>query len=291
MKINTIALWAFISIIFALLTGCSDSKSFDINKNITVISREEGSGTRGAFVELLGIDETTSEGKKKDNTVKTSDITQSTGVMLTNVEQNKYAIGYISVGSLNDNVKALKIDGIEPTMDNVKNGRYDISRPFNIVVKPNLSPEASDFISFIMSAEGQEVVRKNGCVDVTDNPPAYSSNKPTGKITISGSSSVAPVIEKLKEAYEEINPDVNIELNQSDSSMGISNTVDGICDIGMASREINDSELQSGIDCLTIATDGLVLIINKENPVMSLSKEQIHSIYTGESVKWSDLNA
>lgn len=290
---------ASLVLIGSAFTGCnssngesssssSDSNAFDMSKNITVISREEGSGTRGAFVELLGIEEKNSDGSKTDRTVKTADITQSTGVMLTSVAQNKYAIGYISLGSLNDTVKALKVDGAEATVANVKSGAYKISRPFNIVTKDGLSEVAQDFIDFILSSEGQKVVEDSGYIAVEEGAAAYSGSRPAGKVTVAGSTSVTPVMEKLKEAYIKVNPNAQIEINPSDSSMGVSNTVDGICDIGMASRAIKDSELEKGVKPEQIAIDGLAVIVNKENTTQGLTQEQICNIYIGQTTNWSD---
>lgn len=275
-------------LISSVLIGCSTAGgAVNSSENITVISREEGSGTRGAFVELLGIEEKDEDGNKVDRTVKTADITQSTGVMLTSVSQNKNAIGYISLGSLNDTVKALKVDGAEATVANIKSGEYEISRPFNIVTKDGLSETAQDFVSFILSAEGQKVVEENGYISVADET-TYNGTLPSGKITIAGSTSVSPVMEKLKEAYENVNPNAQIEINPSDSSMGIANAADGVCDIGMASRDIKDSELEKGVIPTQIAIDGLAVIVNKENPIEMLTREQICSIYIGQAVKWSE---
>lgn len=279
-------------LVSSVLSGCnleSGGKSdFDSSKAITVISREEGSGTRGAFVELLGIEEKNADGNKVDRTIKTADITQSTGVMLTSVAQNNYAIGYISLGSLNDTVKALEVDGAEATVDNVKSGSYKISRPFNIVTKDDLSEVAQDFILFILSSEGQKAVEDSGYIAITEDAAAYSGSRPSGKVSVAGSTSVTPVMEKLKEAYAKVNPNAQIEINPSDSSMGVANTIDGICDIGMASRAIKDSELEKGITPAQIAIDGLAVIVNKENPTSALSSEQICNIYIGLATNWSD---
>jgi phosphate transport system substrate-binding protein len=271
----------------SILSGCGE-REFNIGGDITVISREDGSGTRSAFVELFDIEKKDESGAKVDLTVQTADITQSTGVMITSVSQNTSAIGYISLGSLNDSVKALRIDNTEPTVENVKNGSYKISRPFNIVTKSNLSEVANDFINFILSTDGQKVVEENGYISATDNE-TYTSARPSGKITIAGSSSVSPVMEKLKEAYVEVNPNAAIEINQSDSTTGINSVINDICEIGMASRELKDSEKKSGITATTIAIDGIVVIVNKENTIDNLKKEQIRKIYTGNATKWSDV--
>lgn len=266
----------------------SAASSFDPAKSIAVISREEGSGTRGAFIELIGIEQKNAEGKKIDNTTEEASITNSTSVMMTSVAGNPYAIGYISLGSLNNTVKALKIDGVDATADNIKSGAYKVARPFNIVTKGTVSEVAQDFMDFILSVDGQAVVEKNGYinVEVIDN---YTSKKPTGKIVVAGSSSVTPVMEKLKEAYAAINPNATIEVQQSDSTTGVNSAIDGICDIGMASREIKDSELEKGVTPTVIAIDGIAVIVNNENTVNGLSADQVLAIYTGEATKWNEV--
>ena len=274
--------------VFTSFAGCATKSGFDMSSEITVISREDGSGTRGAFVELFGIEQKNANGEKVDYTVSTADITQSTGVMITSVSQNAHAIGYISLGSLNDSVKAMKIDGVAPTTENIKNGSYKISRPFNIVTKDNLSIAAKDFVDFILSSDGQKVVEQHGYIAASD-AAAFSGKKPQGKITIAGSSSVSPVMEKLKEAYLTINPNATIEINPSDSTTGVNSVMNNICDIGMASRELKESEIASGLTSTTIAIDGIAVIVNKKNTVDSLSAEQVKKIYTGEAVRWSDV--
>ena len=266
----------------------SSSSNFKASSDITVISREDGSGTRGAFIELFGVEQKNDAGEKVDYTVETASITQSTGVMMTSVEQNEYAIGYISLGSLNDTVKSVDIDGVEATVENIKSGDYKIARPFNIATGADLSDVASDFIDFIMSADGQKVIEGNGYITVSD-APAYSGTKQSGKITIAGSSSVTPVMEKLKEAYVAVNPDVTVEINQSDSTTGMNSVIDGICDIGMASRELKDSELEAGISPTVIAMDGITVIVSNDNPVENLTAEQVKQVYTGEITTWDSL--
>lgn len=261
------------------------------NDTISVISREDGSGTRGAFIELFGIEEKDAEGNKVDKTVKTSEETNSTGVMLTTVAGNKNAIGYVSLGSLDNTVKAVKIDGAEATVDNVKNGTYKVSRPFNIAVKEGLSEVAQDFVDYILSTEGQEVVQKNGYIPLEDTK-AYTSKNLSGKITLARSSSVTPVMEKLKEAYIALNSGVTIEIQQNDSTSGMNAAIDGICDIGMASRELKESETAAGLTGIVIATDGIAVIVNKDNAAAEdLTSEQVKKIYTGEITSWSALNA
>lgn len=266
----------------------SVASSFDTTKSIAVISREEGSGTRGAFIELIGIEQKNAEGKKIDNTTEEASITNSTSVMMTSVAGNPYAIGYISLGSLNNTVKALKIDGAEATADNIKSGVYKVARPFNIVTKGDISEAAQDFINFIMSADGQAIVEKNGYISV-EADGGYAGKKPSGKIVVAGSSSVTPVMEKLKEAYAAVNPNATIEVQQSDSTTGVNSAIDGICDIGMASREIKDSELEKGITPTVIAIDGIAVIVNNENTLENVSADQVLGIYTGEVTKWNGI--
>ena len=257
---------------------------------INVISREDGSGTRGAFIELFGIEQNNAEGKKIDYTTDDCDITNSTSVMMTSVAGNDCAIGYISLGSLNDTVKALAIDGTEASVENIKAGTYNIARPFNIATLTETSEAAQDFIAFIMSAEGQAVIEAKGYIAVVENAAAFEGGKASGKIVIAGSSSVTPVMEKLTEAYMAINGNVEIELQQSDSSSGMTSTRDGVCDIGMASRELKDSELEAGLIPMTIAMDGIAVIVSNDNEVNGLTTEQVRDIYMGEITDWSDVN-
>ncbi|WP_080799611.1 substrate-binding domain-containing protein [Arabiibacter massiliensis] len=254
---------------------------------VSVYSREDGSGTRGAFVELFGIEEKDASGEKVDMTTMSAAITNSTSVMMTSVASDENAIGYISLGSLNDTVKALDIDGVQPTADNVKSGEYKIARPFNIVTKDGLSEVAQDFVSFIMSADGQKIVEENGYIAVGEGA-AYAASGKSGKIVAAGSSSVTPVMEKLAEAYKALNPDVAIEVNQSDSTTGVNMAVEGTCDIGMASRELKDSETAAGVKPTVIAQDGIAVIVNAAASVDGLTSDQVKAIYTGELVTWED---
>ena len=263
---------------------------FALADEINVISREDGSGTRGAFVELFGIEQKNAEGKKVDYTTDECDITNSTSVMMTSVAGNDCAIGYISLGSLNDTVKALAIDGAEATVENIKAGTYNVARPFNIATLAQTSEAAQDFIAFIMSAEGQAVIEAKGYIAVVENAAAFEGGKVSGKIVIAGSSSVTPVMEKLAEAYMAINSNVEIELQQSDSSSGMTSTRDGVCDIGMASRDLKDSEMEAGLVPMTIAMDGIAVIVSNDNEVNGLTTEQVRDIYMGEITEWSDVN-
>lgn len=256
--------------------------------DINVISREDGSGTRGAFIELFKIEEKNEAGEKVDLTTDEAEITNSTAVMMTSVAGDKSSVGYISLGSLNDTVKALNIDGAEANVDNIKSGDYKVSRPFNIVTTGNESELASDYIKFILSEQGQKVVEENGYIS-KENNGSYEASGLSGKLVVAGSSSVTPVMEKLKEAYSALNPDVTIEVQQSDSTTGVTNALDGICDIGMASRELKDSEIEKGASGTVIALDGIAVIVNNENPTEELSSEQIKDIYTGNVTDWSEL--
>lgn len=267
----------------------SSSESSSSGGKITVISREDGSGTRGAFVELFGVEEEV-DGETMDMTVDTADITNSTSVMMTSVADNVNAIGYISLGSMNDTIKALNIDGAEATADNIKNGTYKVSRPFNIVTKEGLSEVAQDFIAYILSDEGQAVVEENNYISESSTGP-YAGTSPAGSITVSGSSSVTPVMEKLKEAYAAVNPNAEIEIQQSDSTTGVNGAIEGICDIGMASRELKESETSQGVTAQVIALDGIAVIVNNDNPVSEATSDQIKQIYTGEITDWSELSS
>lgn len=291
MKLKKLAVAAMVATMaVTTLAGCGSSSSgkFDTSKKISVVSREDGSGTRGAFVELMGVEQKDSDGNKVDYTTTEAIVTNSTSVMMTSVSGDTYGIGYISLGSLNDTVKAIKIDGVEATVEKIKDGSYTVSRPFNIATKENVSEVAQDFIDFIMSSDGQKVIEANGYISVSD-AAAYAGSKPSGKIVIAGSSSVTPVMEKLKEAYLAVNTSASIEIQESDSTTGMTSAIEGICDIGMASRELKDSEAEKGITGLTIAMDGIAVIVNKDSAVDNLTKEQVMKIYTGEYTKWSDV--
>lgn len=268
--------------------GAADAAAagdFDTTSSIAVYSREDGSGTRGAFIELFGIEEKDESGEKVDNTTEEAIITNSTDVMLTSVAGDTYAIGYVSLGSLNDTVKAAKIDGAEATVENIKSGTYTIARPFNIATTGEVSDAAQDFINYIMSAEGQAVITENGYIG-SDDAAAYETNGASGKVVVGGSSSVSPVMEKLIEAYKAVNANVEIELQTSDSTTGMTGAADGTLDIGMASRELKDSETEAGLTATQIAMDGIAVIVNQSNPVEDISSETVKGIFTGEITSW-----
>lgn len=287
MKINLKKIIAS-AILASSVLSCFAAPRFNRKKAISVLSREDGSGTRGAFIELFGIEKKDPNGKKIDYTTDEAAITNSTAVMITSVAGNRYAIGYVSLGSLNDSVKAVKIDGADATVANINNGSYKISRPFNIAIKNNLSDVAQDFINFIVSEEGQKVIAANKYIQI-QNIKSYTSTKASGKVVVAGSSSVSPVMEKLIEAYKSVNPNAKIELQTSDSTTGVTNAINGTCDIGMASRGLKDSEKSKGVNEVTIAIDGIAVIVNKDNTTNNLTKNQVEQIFTGNITKWSDV--
>jgi phosphate transport system substrate-binding protein len=267
----------------------SDATSdWDETSDVTIVSREDGSGTRGAFIELFGIEEKQDDGTKVDMTTTDAQITNNTSVMLTTVADNEYAIGYVSLGSMNDSVKALKIGGAEATAENIENGSYKVSRPFNIAVKKDLNNEvAKDFMSFIMSTEGQKVVADEKYIAVADVKD-YAGTKPSGSCVVGGSSSVSPLMEKLIEAYKAVNPNASIELQTSDSTTGMTSTIEGSYDIGMASRELKDEEAAE-LEPTVIATDGIAVIVNNANPLDELSADQVKDIYVGNVSTWDEI--
>ncbi len=268
------------------VAACSNNASDD---TIHVLTREQGSGTRGAFIELFGIEQEDENGEKVDHTTETAEETNSTSVMLTTVQGDPNAIGYVSLGSLNDKVKAVKIDGAVASVDTVKDGSYKVSRPFNIVTGENLSDLASDFITYIMSAQGQEVIEEEGYISEGNQGDYTAPQGLSGTITVAGSSSVTPVMEKLAEAYEVLNPDVQIDVQQSDSTTGVNNAIEGLCDIGMASRELKDSELASGVKGTKICIDGIAVIVNNDNSLENLTSDQVMKIFTGEITSFSEV--
>ena len=301
-----IAMAAVVGMVAGLATGCGGSNSdssadstgsdakteasadFDTSSDITIVSREDGSGTRGAFIELFGIEEKDASGQKVDNTTAEAQITNSTSVMLTTVAGDDYAIGYVSLGSLDDSVKALKIDGAEATADNIKSGDYKVARPFNIATKKGSDNELSkDFISFIMSKEGQQIVNDNGYIGV-EATESYKASGKKGKITLAGSTSVAPLMDKLKDEYVKLNADASIEIQESGSSAGIQSAIEGATEIGMSSRELKDEEAKE-LQVQKIALDGIAVIVNTENQVTNLTSDQIKKIYTGDLTDWTDV--
>ena len=315
MKKKTVSLLMTMALTAAMLAGCGSSNAadtaattdttadaeettdaaadtaatdFDTEEDISVYSREDGSGTRGAFIELFGVEEKDANGEKIDNTTEDATITNNTSVMMTGVAGDDYAIGYVSLGSLNDTVKALKIDGVEPTVENIKSDSYKVYRPFNIATKGEVSEAAQDFIDYILSAEGQQIVSDEGYITIDDAAPAFAGGQASGSVTVAGSSSVSPVMEKLAEAYMKLNGNVKIEIQTSDSTTGMTSAIDGVCDIGMASRELKDTETAE-LTATVIAQDGIAVVVNNNNPIDSLTKDQVKSIYVGETTSWSEV--
>ena len=309
MKKKTVSLLMIMALTAAMLAGCGSTETadttaatditaeaentaatadFDTDEDISVYSREDGSGTRGAFIELFGVEEKDANGEKIDNTTEDATITNNTSVMMTGVAGDDYAIGYVSLGSLNDTVKALKIDGVEPTVENIKSDSYKVYRPFNIATKGEASEAAQDFIDYILSAEGQQIVSNEGYITVDDAAPAFAGGQASGSVTVAGSSSVSPVMEKLAEAYMKLNGNVKIEIQTSDSTTGMTSAIDGVCDIGMVSRELKDTEAEK-LTATVIAQDGIAVVVNNNNPIDNLTKDQVKSIYVGETTSWSEV--
>ena len=315
MKKKTVSLLMTMALTAAMLAGCGSSNAadtaattdttadaeettdaaadtaatdFDTEEDISVYSREDGSGTRGAFIELFGVEEKDANGEKIDNTTEDATITNNTSVMMTGVAGDDYAIGYVSLGSLNDTVKALKVDGVEPTVENIKSDSYKVYRPFNIATKGEVSEAAQDFIDYILSAEGQQIVSDEGYITIDDAAPAFAGGQASGSVTVAGSSSVSPVMEKLAEAYMKLNGNVKIEIQTSDSTTGMTSAIDGVCDIGMASRELKDTETAE-LTATVIAQDGIAVVVNNNNPIDNLTKDQVKSIYVGETTSWSEV--
>ncbi|GFN36182.1 substrate-binding domain-containing protein [Tepidimicrobium xylanilyticum] len=267
----------------------SNNNSFDTNRTINVITREEGSGTRGAFVEIVGILEKDENGNENDRTYSEAIVQNSTNAVMTTVAGDEYSIGYISLGSLNNSVKAVKVDGIEATAENILNGSYKVARPFNLAYKGDLTPLTQDFLNFILSAEGQEIVANEGYVQVDTQAPNYEANSlQSGTIVVAGSTSVTPLMEKFVEAYQKLNPDVSIEIQSTGSSAGMQSAMEGTANIGMASRELKESELKE-LKNVVVALDGIAIIVNNNNPTDNLSIDQIKSIYMGEITNWNEI--
>lgn len=261
------------------------ASDFDNTQAITVITREEGSGTRGAFIELTGVEEKNEAGEKVDNTSAGAATQNSTNGVMTTVANDETAIGYISLGSLNDTVKAVTVGGVAASADTVKDGTYTLARPFNIVTNGDATdPLAVDFLNFCMSTEGQTIATEEGYIG--GEGEAFESTMPSGSITVGGSSSVSPLMEKLIEAYKAVNANASIELLTTDSTVGVSGALDGTYTIGMASRELKDSEVEAGAKATVLAMDGIAVIVNPANPIEDLTTEQIKSIYTGETTTW-----
>lgn len=290
MRLRKLLAAAVITAMAAAVTGCGSKAedtenknagaSWDMKSNISVVSREDGSGTRGAFIELLGVEE-------MNSITEEAGITNSTSVMISTIAGNEYAIGYISLGSLDDRVKAVKVDGAEASADNIKSGMYEITRTFNIVTKESVSEDVQDFINFIMSSEGQRIIAENNYIPVED-VQRYEPNRAAGKIIVAGSSSVSSIMEKLKDAYMSVNKRVEIEIQISDSKAGITAALDGRCDIGMVSRELEDMEKEEGLVTTAIALDGIAVIVNNASKIEDMTSDQIRAVFTGDALSWKE---
>lgn len=289
-----VAVMATVAMTMCMAAGCGNGgegdgvAEFDTSYDISVITREDGSGTRSAFIELVGIEQKDESGEKVDYTTEEAITMNSTSAVMSTVAGDEYAIGYVSLGSLNDTVKALKVDGAKATEENIKAGTYEVARPFNIATKGELSEVAKDFMDFILSTEGQAVVSESGYISL-DGVEPYAGSKPAGKVVVAGSSSVSPVMEKLKEAYVNMNPSADIEIQTNDSSTGMSMTSEGTCDIGMASRELKEAEIADGLVGTVIATDGIAVIVNHANTLENIAAEDIKNIYVGDVLTWDEI--
>lgn len=264
------------------LTACGTGTAKSENSIINVVSREEGSGTRSAFVELTGVEEKNADGNKQDNTSQEAIVVNKTDVMLSTVAGDPSSIGYVSLGSVNETVKVLKVNGVEASGENVKSGDYPIARPFYVATKGKAEGLAQDFIQFVLSKQGQEIVG-NGYISVGE-PVDFISEEPSGSIVIAGSSSVTPIMEKLVEAYKTVNPAGKIEIQMSDSSAGANSALDGTADIAMISRNLKESEGE--LTGVVIAMDGIGVIVNPQQETDNLTLDEIKDIFTGKKTTW-----
>lgn len=278
------------AIAVTVFAGCSAKKDNNKNENtasggaITVISREDGSGTRDAFTELMEIiDE-----QGNDATVDTAEITNSTSVMMSTVNGNANAIGYVSLGSLSDEVKALSLDGVAPSTQTVKDGSYKLQRPFNIAYnETSLSDAAKDFIRYIMSTQAAEVINEEGYIAM-DTAEDYKASGLSGTVTLAGSTSVAPLMNVLADKYEILNPNVKIEIQESGSSAGIQSAIEGAVNIAMSSRNLKDEESKV-LASKKIALDGIAVIVNSSNGLNNITSAHLKDIYTGKVTKWEEV--
>ncbi|HBC29891.1 MAG TPA: phosphate ABC transporter substrate-binding protein [Clostridiales bacterium] len=288
--LSIITLALMLSMVFA---GCTQetpgtpAADFDFDKDITVVARDAASGTRGAFHEIMNI-------IVKENDTEVDKLVvgalefDGTDKVITAIEGDKYGIGYISLGSVSERIKAVAVDGVEPTVENVRSGSYSVSRPFLLVTKGTESKLVKDFLKFTESAEGQAITNEMKFIGAIDAPGEYTASGMSGTIKVAGSTSVAPLMEKLQEAYNELNPDVTFETQAQGSSQGIKAAIDGSYDIGMASRELKAEEA-SELNRYVLAIDGIAVIVNNENPKSDLAADDITNIYIGEITKWNEV--
>lgn len=255
---------------------------------IHVVSREVGSGTRGAFTEITKILAKNDKGEEVDSTYEEATIVNSTEGVITSVNGDPFAIGYISLGSLNDEVKAVKVDGVEATPENINKGDYKIARPFMLAYhEANLSDVAKDFLTFIMSKDGQEIVKEDGCIPI-ETTESYKPANIEGRIAIAGSTSVTPLMEKLVDKYKELNPGFEADIQSNGSSAGIQAAIEGVAEIGMSSRNLKPEELEK-VESTAIAMDGIAVVVNNDNAIDDISLDNIHKIFVGEVKDWNDV--
>ena len=257
------------------------AEDFDADRVIAVFTREDGSGTRSAFIEITGVG---------DDMYIEAVVQNETAQILTSVETNDSGIGYVSVGSLSDSVKALEIDGVIPSNETIMDGSYSLQRPFLVVVtdeKKN-DPLVQDFLDFMLSIEGQELAA-NRTTQAVDNPSAYSPSGLSGTLKVGGSTSVEPLMQQMREAYIAHNPGVEIEISGGGSGTGINEATEGILDLGMSSRELRDNEKELLTD-IAIALDGVAVIVNAANPLTGLTLDQVREIYVGEIIRWNQIS-
>lgn len=270
-------------------TGSEDSGTeevagdFDASSDIHVITREDGSGTRTAFTEIAGVVDENDD----DIITPTATVQNGTNAVMQGVAGDVYSIGYISLGSLNDSVKAVSVNGVAAEADLVASGEYEVARNFNVTYGGELSEVAQDFWDFMFSAQGQELAVDEGYVAADASAPEYEAKGLSGDITIVGSTSVEPVIEAMSEAYRELNPDVSIDITAPGSGAGVTAAIDGTADIGMASRELSDEEQDQVTETAAIAVDGIAVIVHNDNPLEDLSLEDIAGIYLGDLTSWN----
>ena len=265
-----------------LITSCTGKKT-NVNKSknfdLTVTSREDGSGTRKSFIEQVGLIKEDKNGNYKDLTTDNSMVINSTNGVLKAVGVDKTAIAYVSLTALDDSVKAIKIDGVSPNKTTIESGEYKLQRPFGLVYKKDSAKDLSkDFLEYVKSKSAKNLIEDEGLLAIT-NEKEYKSKNLKGKLTITGSSSLSSIVEKLAENYEKLNKNVEVEVLSNESLTGLKNVKDNVVDIAMVSNKLQDENLFSEI----FAIDGIAIIVNKDNTqINDLTMEQLRDIYRGE---------
>lgn len=261
------------------------SSEFEASQHIHVVTREDGSGTRGAFVEIAGVVDDNGD----DMTTPTATVQNSTNGVMQAVAGDVHSIGYISLGSLDDSVKAISVNDVEATPENVQSGDYEVARNFNVTYGQELSEQAQDFYDFFFSAQAQEVVEEEGYVASVSDPEEYEASDVSGDITVVGSTSVEPLMQRFSEVYGELNPNANIDITAPGSGAGITAAIDGTADIGMASRELDEDESSEVMGTDAIAVDGIAVIGHNDNPTENLALEDVSGIYLGDITTWDEV--